>query len=131
MMEQEPPPFIIFYDGGCGLCHFAVQWIAARDLENRFVFAPLEGETAKKLLPQELPDTLVFYENGTISYFGKGAFRICRYLPLPWRALGYLSYLPKVLVDPAYRLVARHRSGLFSPPKGEHPKEIPPSKFLP
>jgi len=130
-MVHKIPPLIVFYDGGCGLCHFAVQWIAARDTRNKFVFAPLGGQTAQQLLPKELPDTLVLCENGKLSFFAKGAFKICGYLPYPWHALGFLGSLPEWLINPIYRLVARHRSGLFTPPKGERPKEIPPSKFLP
>ncbi|HZH02738.1 MAG TPA: DCC1-like thiol-disulfide oxidoreductase family protein [Myxococcaceae bacterium] len=34
---------ILFYDGGCGLCHRAVRFVLARDPAGRFRFAPLGG----------------------------------------------------------------------------------------
>ena len=42
---------ILFFDGVCGLCSRAVDFVLARDRRGLFQFAPLQGETARQLLP--------------------------------------------------------------------------------
>ncbi|MBK6406194.1 MAG: DUF393 domain-containing protein [Holophagales bacterium] len=40
-------PDLVLYDGGCGLCHRSVAFLARRDRDGSlFVFAPLGGPTA-------------------------------------------------------------------------------------
>ena len=48
-----------FYDGHCGLCHRIVRFVIQHDREQVFRFAPLQGETASKQLPRDLPDSVV------------------------------------------------------------------------
>lgn len=49
---------LVFYDGECGLCDRVVQTLLKVDTHERFVFAPLQGKTAEKLL-QDLPLSLI------------------------------------------------------------------------
>jgi predicted DCC family thiol-disulfide oxidoreductase YuxK len=44
----EPP--LILYDGVCGLCDRFVRRVLRADGEGRFHFAPLQGETAARIL---------------------------------------------------------------------------------
>ena len=46
---------IIFFDGVCGLCNSFVDIIFKADKKGIFKFSPLQGDTAKKYLP-ELPE---------------------------------------------------------------------------
>jgi hypothetical protein len=46
--EAEQP--VIFFDGICGLCNRTVDFVIARDHSRLFRFAPLQGETAQRLL---------------------------------------------------------------------------------
>jgi predicted DCC family thiol-disulfide oxidoreductase YuxK len=41
---------IVLYDGVCGLCNRAVQFLLKRDRHDRFRFAPLQSDFAAKLL---------------------------------------------------------------------------------
>ena len=57
-------PELLFYDGGCGLCHRAVRFVLWADPEGRaFRFAPLGGDTFQALVSagerERLPDSLV------------------------------------------------------------------------
>ena len=56
-MESGP---ILLFDGHCGLCDAAVQWILNRDVSGVFRMAPLHGETAAEILARhpDLPDQL-------------------------------------------------------------------------
>jgi predicted DCC family thiol-disulfide oxidoreductase YuxK len=56
MPAPAPPPAadghpVLFFDGVCGLCNVAVDWLIARDPEAALRFAPLQGETAAEYLP--------------------------------------------------------------------------------
>src|SRR4029450_9738419 len=48
----EPPPLpehVILYDGVCGFCDSAVQWILDHEGDQRLHYAALQGETAARL----------------------------------------------------------------------------------
>jgi Uncharacterized protein conserved in bacteria len=55
---------LIFYDGGCGLCHRAVRFAIAHDPEGaRFRFASLDSDGFRRRVPAAaragLPDSIV------------------------------------------------------------------------
>ena len=56
---------IVFFDGLCPFCHFWVQFLLKRDHNKEFLFAPLQGETARELLSSELMsvNTIVLLED--------------------------------------------------------------------
>lgn len=132
---------LVFYDGNCGLCDQVVQTLLKADKQERFVFAPLQGSTAAKFiahLPPELKsvDSLILIENyrsdhPQIDVLSKGALRIAWLLGGPWMLVGCLSFLPSVLFDWAYRLVARHRHQLFPQTECMLPKPDQKERFLP
>ena len=49
MPDAMPNP-IVLYDGVCGLCNRAVQFLLKRDRHDRFRFAPLQSDFAANLL---------------------------------------------------------------------------------
>ena len=111
---------LVFYDGTCGLCDHAVQYILKVDRKQVFVFAPLDGETAKKILhkPPDV-DSMILVENfgspeQRIYLQSRAVWRICWLLGGSWRLLGWLCFLPGFLFDWAYRIVARQRRRFFS-----------------
>lgn len=106
---------LVFYDGTCGFCDQIVQILLVIDKRQLFAFAPLQGETAKSFL-KNIPsntDSLILVENFTTSpklfLYGKAALRILWLLGLPWSLLGVISFLPSVLYDWIYRLIAKNR----------------------
>lgn len=131
---------LVFYDGQCGLCDHIVQFILERDKENLFVFAPLQGKTAKielQNLPEEFKneDSLVLIENyqteGRKFYvLGQGALRVCWLLGGMWGLLGVLSYLPAFLYNWGYRIVARNRHKFFKNDRCVVPSANQRDRFL-
>lgn len=124
MTTPALPLHLLFYDGECGLCDHAVQFVLKADKEKRFCFAPLQGATASKVLESLSPtykkrDSLILIENfntpsqSRIMIRSQGAFRILWLLGGAWRLLGWLSFLPSFLFDPFYRWVARCRHHFF------------------
>lgn len=132
---------LLFYDGECGFCDHAVQFVFKRDTRIQFQFAPLQGETAARML-KDLPaqykglDSLILIENyGTPQaktyVLGQGAFRILWLLGGPWKLLGSLSYLPPFLYNWGYRLIASNRHHLFDQSWCLRPDDSQKSRFLP
>lgn len=132
---------IVFFDGVCGLCDKAVQFLLRVDHESQFVFAPLQGETAKFLL-HELPeeykdeDSLVLIENykskeRKFYVLGKGVLRICWILGGWWSLIGWMNILPSYLFDVVYRFVARNRKKFFSKESCQIPSDADKKHFLP
>jgi predicted DCC family thiol-disulfide oxidoreductase YuxK len=131
---------LLFYDGQCGLCDKMVQWVLERDDDERFAFAPLQGETAKMFLKDLSPelknlDSLVLVENyqfqPKMHVMGKGAFRTLWLLGGLWTLVGWISFLPSFLYDWAYRLVARNRHKLFPTTTCPIPNPATEHRFLP
>lgn len=111
---------LLLYDGVCGLCDRVVQFVLARDGRDSFRFAPLQGQTAHRVLARHAIDAAeldtfhlvldVGRPTERVFSRGQGAIVTLRRLPGPWRALGaFLSLFPRALVDAGYRLVARSR----------------------
>lgn len=132
-------PDLLFYDGTCGLCHWAVVFVLRHDAEGAaFRFAPLQGETYTQRLDSvqraSLPDSLAVVDPfGRIYLRSAGIIRILTRLGGRWRWLGnLLSLIPGPLRDFGYDGVAKIRKRLFKPPKESCPlvAEEMRSRFL-
>ncbi|MCP5058483.1 MAG: DUF393 domain-containing protein [bacterium] len=108
--ETETLP-IVFYDGACGLCHHTVRYLIREDPEGeRFRFAPLGGETFRRLLDpalrDDLPDSVVVLApdgkvhtrtDATLALLTRlggrhlGRARALRAVPRPLRDLAYVT----------------------------------------
>lgn len=116
------PPRLVLYDGVCGFCDGAVQWLLAHDPAGRLHFAPLQGEAAAALrrqhpeIPEDL-DTMVFVESdggsSRVYLRSRAIWRTCAELAGPWRWLAWLRWLPQALSDAGYRYFARNRYRWF------------------
>lgn len=140
-MDTKMYQHLVFYDGACGFCDCSVRFLMRIDKKQLFAFAPLQGETAAKMLTSVHPqyknlDTLIlienYWENPKIYLEAKAVFRICWLLGGGWSLLGLLSFLPSFLMNWGYRLVARNRYlfGLKTtscpvPPKGQEKRFLP------
>jgi len=118
------PHPILLYDGVCGLCNRFVQFILRRDRNAIFRFASLQSPVAALILTrhgvnptdldtvyvvinQELPDEYLLSRSDAVLF-------VLKQLGGVWRpAASILQLLPKVLRDPAYNTVARHRYRIF------------------
>ena len=118
---------VIFYDGGCGLCHGFVKFVAPRDDLGRFHFAPLGGATFERLVAAPLrvglPDSVVVRRpDGQILVKSDAALYVLGALGGLYGLLGRLSRaFPKTLRDWAYDGIARIRRTLFAAPEGVCP----------
>ncbi len=123
---------IIFYDGGCGLCHWSVKFAVRRDPGGRaFRFAPLGGATFLERVPADrragLPDSIVLLTGeGALLARSAAVLRMLRRLGGVWAVAGVIaSLVPRVLRDAAYDFIARVRYKLFRRPQNACPL-LPP-----
>lgn len=108
---------IIFFDGVCGLCNSFVNIIYKSDKNKLFRYSPLQGETARKYLP-ELPGhpeewSIVYVDELGIYMESDATLRILERLGGVWCLLSYFKFIPKNIRDFLYRLVAKYRYGIF------------------
>lgn len=121
-------PDLMFYDGGCGLCHRSVAFVVRRDRDgSRFRFAPLGGPAFLDAIPAAergaLPDSIVVRTaDGRTLVRSAAVLHVGRRLGGVWAALARAAGLvPRPLLDWGYDGVARIRGRLFAPPAGACP----------
>jgi predicted DCC family thiol-disulfide oxidoreductase YuxK len=121
-MDDANP--IILYDGVCGLCNRLVQFLLRHDKRKHLRFASLQSDFAGAVLrrhgldPKDL-DTFHFVENydrqnERVFDRSDAVLKAGRALGGVWAMLASVaSLLPRALLDPLYRLVARNRYRVF------------------
>jgi predicted DCC family thiol-disulfide oxidoreductase YuxK len=127
---------ILFFDGVCGLCNKAVDFVLTRDQSGQIKFAPLQGDTARQLLsPADLQnlDSMVFWVEGRTYRKSSAAVRILWRLGMFWQIMGTLLWLiPLPLRQLGYTLVAKYRYRFFGKKEScRMPTPAERSRFLP
>ncbi len=119
---------LLFYDGGCGLCHRWVGFVLRHDPDgSRFRFAPIGGTTWNEAIPeslrQTLPDSLVLRTaDGRTLVRSDAVLSIGERLGGGWRSLARVTgLLPRWPLDVGYDGIAKVRKRLFSAPAGSCP----------
>ena len=131
---------ILFYDGVCGFCDRAVQFVLRQDTEQRFRFAALQSPFAHAVLARhgrnaDAFDTMyLLLDAGTprerLLSRSDGIMALLRELGGGWKVLAALAgLLPRALRDRAYDGFARNRYRWFGrydqcmlPPPGARPR---------
>jgi len=130
---------VLFFDGGCGLCHSAVRLLLRLDRDRRLRFAPLGGETFAALVPESeraaVPDSLVLHTtDGRLLLRSQAVAQALRIAggAGAWLAL-VASTLPRALADRLYDALGRRRHWLFERPVEACPVTPGPlrERFLP
>jgi predicted DCC family thiol-disulfide oxidoreductase YuxK len=112
----------IFYDGNCGLCHWAVKFVLPRDRAGAFRYAPLDSDTFRAQVPEPqrraLPDSMVVVtRDGRVLVRSSAVLHILRTLGGGWGAVGAVGrVVPEIIRDWTYDRVAAVRHRLFARP---------------
>lgn len=110
---------LIFFDGECPLCHRAVHQLIELDEKGEFIFAPLNGKTAARILVGPLEhyrhaNSLVLLEqyqstNRRFWIRSRAVLRTYWIIGGQWKLIGILSFFPGFLGDFFYRWLTEHR----------------------
>ena len=115
---------LVFYDGVCGLCDRFVQFLVARDRQDRVRFAQLQGDLARRELVPRGYDLTAPASIAVIAGWQSEAPRLLTrsravlhavgQLGPVWRAAAAIARLvPRPVTDAIYAAIARRRYRLF------------------
>ena len=100
-----------------------MRWLLAKDAREVLSFAPLQGETAGRILARhpkaDRSLATVLYardvdtENEMVYERSDAALMILRDLGGIWRALSWLRWMPRAFRDAVYDVIARNRYQWF------------------
>lgn len=135
---------IVFFDGHCGLCNKAVDFILKRDQKNYFKFSPLQGQYIQSLISNPAIslnlkavdlknlNTIYVYDGHQFYSKTKAIRRIAKGLGGGWAVLAFCSQiLPLFVCDWIYDRVAANRYRFFG--QSEHcrvPTKAQQQKFI-
>ena len=114
---------LMLYDGLCGVCNSAVQWVIKRDHADRFRFAPQQSALAAAILSRHGIEHEAMLDNNSVYMVLDAGSKDERLLTQSdvtvnlllllggrWRILGVmLRAVPLFVRNFAYRLFARNR----------------------
>jgi predicted DCC family thiol-disulfide oxidoreductase YuxK len=121
-------PTLVFYDGGCGLCHRTIRFLLAEDAAGlRFRFAPLDSDAFRSACaaPESgfdddasIPDSVMVQRPGEAMLTrSEGVLEIGHQLGGIWRLLAIVArLLPLSVLNAGYDFVASVRYRLFTRP---------------
>ena len=111
----------IIFDGDCLFCQRSVRFIHRHDASNRFRFASRQSAAGERLLAEAhvglAPNSMVLIDDAGVWLRSDAVLRIAGHLGLPWSLARVALWIPRVLRDAAYRVVAaiRHRLSGYLP----------------
>lgn len=113
MTISELPPYVLFYDGDCGVCAASVDFVLKREKRPLLHFAAQDSELGKRILAgRDLGKwgTIVLTENGKFYRKSDAAFRVMKLMGGIWSFVGSVGLLiPRPVRDFGYDLAAKHR----------------------
>lgn len=113
---------VILYDGDCGFCSRVVIFVADRDPDEVFRFAPLQsslGVAARRRagVPTNDLDTMLLLDRGAVHTKSTAALRIAGGLRWPWSLARIFLLIPRPIRDFAYDVIARNRHRILPAPE--------------
>ncbi len=110
---------LILFDGVCNLCNSSVQFIIRNDKKDTFLFAPLQGNTAKEIIKTYNIDTsktdsiLLYSKKYGLSTKSTAALKIAKQLRMPINFLVVFFVIPRFIRNWIYDLIAQKRYDWF------------------
>lgn len=111
----------IIFDGDCLFCQRSVRFIHRHDGANRFRFASRQSAAGERLLGAArvglAPNSMVLIDDAGVWLRSDAVLRIAAQLGPPWSWARVGLWIPRVLRDGVYRLIAviRHQLSGYLP----------------
>lgn len=106
---------LILFDGVCNLCNSSVQFVIKHDKKNTFLFAPLQGETAKSILEEfqidsSSIDSIILYQlDKGVSVKSAAALKIASKMGFPINLMAVFLIVPAIIRNWVYDYIAKNR----------------------
>ena len=109
---------VMIYDGYCGLCSSAVQFVLRHDRSKVFRFVAAQSELGTSIyrhygLDPQNYETFIVLADGIPLFASDAVIEIGRRLGLPWSLGTAVGALPRRVRDGLYFWIARHRMRFF------------------
>lgn len=122
-MREAEAKAIVLYDGVCGLCNRAVQFLLKRDRHDRLQFASLQSDLAARVLnrhgmnPKGLDTVYAVLNYGepneTLLAKGDAFLFFAGVIDGVWSVASVVKVVPRPVRNWLYDFVARHRYQVF------------------
>jgi predicted DCC family thiol-disulfide oxidoreductase YuxK len=116
--ERHVPDNLVLFDGVCNLCSALVQFVIRHDPAAKFRFAAIQSEIGREIFqshgldPADL-QTFVFVADGRMFVRSDAAIEVVSRFGGAWRILRVFRFVPRVVRDSIYTIVARNRYRWF------------------
>ena len=108
---------MVLFDGVCSLCNASVDMIVRNENGNALKFASLQSDVGKEVIAksglENVPDSILFYSEGTLYAESDAVLHVVRFLRVPYKWLVVFKIVPRLARDRMYRLIARNRYKWF------------------
>ena len=108
---------IVLFDGVCNLCNRSVDFIIRNEKSHKLQFASLQSDVGKSIVNKsgldEIPDSVMLFVDGELLVRSDAALAISTYLKRPYVYGIIFKYVPKILRDSVYNLIAKNRYRWF------------------
>ncbi len=103
----------VVFDGNCGFCRKATDWIANKDKKNKLELIERQSEQGECLLHGNQPNSIVLITESKTYYRSDATLQIAKRLGFPYALLSLFLIVPRPIRDCAYKIIAqnRHRIG--------------------
>ena len=113
-MQENP---IVLFDGVCNYCNAMVNFAIRNDKKAILKFAPLQSEAGKRIreeynIAQDI-DSVILIDHGKVYTHSDAAIHIAKYLRWPAKIFYSFIIIPKIIRQPFYKWIARHRYKWF------------------
>ena len=122
-MPESETKAIVLYDGVCGLCNRAVQFLLKRDHHDRLQFASLQSDVAARVLQRHGMDpksldtvyAVLNYDepNETLLAKGDAFLFFAKIIGGIWSVARVGRIIPRPIRNWLYDFIARHRYQVF------------------
>jgi predicted DCC family thiol-disulfide oxidoreductase YuxK len=125
------PGDVLYYDGGCAMCHGFVRFLLAEERTTTLKYAPLQGAHFRATIPesmrQGLPDSLILRtDDETLHVRSDAVIGVMKVLGGLWTVSAQaLRLVPRSLRDAAYDVIGALRYRVFGRAPGECPIVTP------
>lgn len=104
---------VILFDGTCAFCERSVRFIATRD-NGYFTFGASQNPAGRALLARfgttrEAARSIILIEGDHIYLRSDAVLRIAGHMSAPWKYARVLLFVPVIVRDAVYRVVAAIR----------------------